>query len=267
MALPGPLFGDFMTKLAANLSMMFGEVPFLDRFAAAADAGFKAVEFLFPYEASADEVAQRAWNANVEAVLFNFPAGDWNAGERGIAALPDRVEEFREGAQRALDYATATGCSRLHLMAGKTAATATTRATFVENIRYAADLVAKAGITVMLEPLNTKVDMPGYFYDTTTAALAIIDEVARPNVMLQYDIYHMQIMEGDLARTIEQLLPRIGHIQLADNPGRGEPGSGEINYPWLLDKLRQLGYPGWIGCEYRPAAGTTAGLGWAEPYL
>jgi hydroxypyruvate isomerase len=258
-----------MVKLAANLSMMFTELPFLDRFAAAAEAGFTAVECLFPYEAPATTVAERARSNGVEVVLFNFPAGNWNGGERGIAALPDRLQDFRDSAQRALDYTTTIGCPRLHLMAGKIGEGSREKAreTFIENVAYAADLMAAAGIDVMLEPLNTRVDVPGYFYDTTEAALGIIDAVGRTNVKLQYDIYHMQIMEGDLARTIERLLPRIGHMQLADNPGRNEPGTGEINYPWLLERIDATGYRGWIGCEYKPLTGTVDGLGWARNYL
>lgn len=258
-----------MVRLAANLSMMFTELPFLDRFAAARETGFQAVEYLFPYEAPSDIVADRARAAGVEVVLFNFPAGDWDAGERGIAALSDRVEEFRDGVKRALDYATAAGCSRLHLMAGRIGDRPypEARTTLVENIAFAADLVAPAAIDIMIEPLNTRVDVPGYFYATTDAALGIIESVGRPNVKLQYDIYHMQIMEGDLARTIERLLPHIGHLQLADNPGRHEPGTGEINYPWLLERIDALGYGGWVGCEYKPAASTVESLGWARAYL
>jgi hydroxypyruvate isomerase len=199
-----------------------------------------------------------------------MPPGDWAAGDRGYGADPARVDEFRRSIGVALDYARATGCRTLHLMAGKIAPGADRAActrTLVDNIRLAADAVSADGITLVLEPINTKVDMPGYFYDTTAAALEIIDAAGRPNVRLLYDIYHMQIMEGDIARTIERLLPRIGHIQLADNPGRNEPGTGEINYPWLLGRLEALGYGGWIGCEYKPAGDTASGLGWAKPYL
>jgi hydroxypyruvate isomerase len=198
-----------------------------------------------------------------------MPAGDWVGGERGIGAVPGRETEFRANAVLALDYARDLGCSRLHLMAGKTAGldAAACHRTLIDNIRLAADLVAADGITILLEPINTRVDIPGYFYDTTTAALAVIAEADRANVRLQYDIYHMQIMEGDLARTIARLLPQIGHIQLADNPGRGEPGTGEINYRWLLPHLDALGYTGFVGCEYKPVAGTVEGLDWTRPYL
>lgn len=256
-----------MVKLAANLSMMFQDLPFLDRFEAAEAAGFSGVEFMFPYDNDPADVAARAQKCGLEVVLFNLPAGDWAGGERGIAALPDRLEEFRAGVARGLDYARALGCPRLHLMAGKAPASTECRSTLVANIVHAAELAAADGVEILIEPINTRVDIPGYFYGTTNDALSVMDEAARGNVRLQYDIYHMQIMEGDLARTIERLLPRIGHMQLADNPGRAEPGSGEINYPWLLSHIDALGYDGWIGCEYRPAGVTKAGLGWAQPYL
>ncbi|WP_116090464.1 2-oxo-tetronate isomerase [Sphingomonas crusticola] len=256
-----------MVKLAANLSMMFTEAPFLERFALAADAGFTAVEMMFPYEVPAAEVADHLRRHGLAMVLFNIPAGDWAGGERGIGALPDRVDEFRAGAQKALDYARILACPRLHLMAGKAPAGEESRRTLIDNIRYAANLVVGDKIDILLEPINTRVDVPGYFYDTTAPVLDIIREAGAPNVKLQYDIYHMQIMEGDLARTIERLLPSIGHIQLADNPGRGEPGTGEINYSWLLEHIDRLGYDGYVGCEYKPAAQTQDGLGWTKPYL
>jgi hydroxypyruvate isomerase len=256
-----------MVKLAANLSMMFQDLQFLDRFDAAKAAGFSGVEFLFPYDHDLADVASRARKCGLEVVLFNLPAGDWAGGERGIGALPDRVEEFRAGVAKGLDYARALGCPRLHLMAGKAPASAECRSTLVANIVHAAELAAADGVEILIEPINTRVDIPGYFYGTTDEALSVMDEAARDNVRLQYDIYHMQIMEGDLARTIERLLPRIGHMQLADNPGRAEPGSGEINYSWLLNHIDTLGYDGWIGCEYRPAADTTSGLRWARDYL
>jgi hydroxypyruvate isomerase len=255
-------------KLAANLSLLFAELAFLDRFDAAAEAGFKAVEFLFPYEHPPQAIAAKLEARRLELVLFNLPAGDWAAGERGLGSLPDRVDEFRTGVATALDYARALGCRRLHLMAGKPDGDlASARRTLVDNVRFAADVVAPHGVDILLEPINTRIDMPGYFYGTSYAALSIIDEADRPNVKLQYDIYHMQIMEGDLARTIERLLPVIGHIQLADHPGRGEPGTGEINYPWLLRRIEALGYQGHVGCEYRPVGTTAAGLGWAREHL
>jgi hydroxypyruvate isomerase len=259
-----------MTRLAANLTMMFNELPFLDRFDAAAAAGFRAVEFVSPYDAPAAAVRERLDRNGLTLALFNLPPGDWAAGDRGFGADPRRRDEFPPSVDLALEYVRATGCRTLHLMAGKFAADGDQAAwtdTLVDNVRYAADAVAGDGVTVVLEPINTCVDIPGYFYDTTAAVLAVMDAVDRPNVKLLYDIYHMQIMEGDLARTIERLLPRIGHIQLADNPGRNEPGTGEINYPWLLERLDALGYTGWVGCEYKPAADTIAGLGWAKSYL
>jgi hydroxypyruvate isomerase len=246
---------------------MFTHLPFLDRIDAAADAGFRGVEFMFPYEFSADEIAARAVRNGLEIVLFNLPAGDWERGQRGIGALPHQVDECRRGAALALDYARRLGCRRLHLMAGKAPADLLNRRTLVENIAFAADLFAPHGIDLLIEPINTRVDIPGYFYSTSEAALSVLSEVGRPNAKLQYDIYHMQVMEGDLARNIERLLPEIGHIQLADNPGRAEPGTGEINFAWLLAHIDALGYSGWIGCEYRPAGDTAAGLGWAEPFL
>jgi len=259
-----------VTKLAANLTMMFSDLPFLDRFDAAAAAGFKAVECLAPYEAPAEAIRERLDRTGLKLVLFNFGIGDWGAGDRGVSANPDRVDEFRASLAKGLEYARATGCKQLHIMAGKFPEggdrDAWTR-TFVANIQDAADAVAGDGIDIMLEPINTKVDIPGYFYDTTKVAVELQDAAGRPNVKLQYDIYHMQIMEGDLARSLERLMPRIGHVQLADNPGRNEPGSGEINYPWLLSRLDALGYEGWIGCEYRPLGDTMAGLSWAKPYL
>jgi hydroxypyruvate isomerase len=259
-----------VTRLAANLTMMFADQPFLDRFEAAAAAGFEGVECLSPYDAPAAAIRERLDCTGLTLVLFNTGIGDWSAGDRGIGANPDRVGEMTVCLEQARSYARVTGCRRLHLMAGKCPAGADRMAwteTFVSNVRRAADALARDGIDVMLEPINTRVDIPGYFYDTTAAAIELMDAVGRPNVKLQYDIYHMQIMEGDLARTLERLLPRIGHIQLADNPGRNEPGTGEINYPWLLSKVDALGYDGWIGCEYRPKGDTLAGLGWAAPYL
>ena len=259
-----------MTKLAANLTMMFSDLPFLDRFDAAAAAGFKAVECVAPYEAPAEVVCERLERNKLKLVLFNMGIGDWATGDRGMAANPERVAEFQDSLAVALNYARATDCKQLHIMPGKIPEgadrTAWTEA-FVGNARAAADAAASDGIDVMFEPINTKVDIPGYFYDTTKVALELMDAVDRPNVKLQYDIYHMQIMEGDLARTIERLLPRIGHIQIADNPGRNEPGTGEISYPWLLSRLDALGYNGWIGCEYRPLGDTLTGLGWAKRYL
>jgi hydroxypyruvate isomerase len=254
-------------KLAANLSMMFNEVDFLDRFAAAAAAGFRAVEFLFPYDYEPEVVAGRLRSAGLELALFNLPPGDWNAGERGIAALPGREAEFAAGVERALLYAQASACPIVHAMSG-CAADDDERAvaTYVANVRVAADAFAGAGRRVVLEPINRR-DMPGYFLHTTTQAAALIARIDRPNVALQLDLYHAQISEGDLERRIRALLPLIAHVQIAGNPARHEPDTGEVNYAYLLSVLDEVGYAGRIGCEYRPAAGTVAGLGWARPYL
>ncbi len=259
-----------MTRLAANLTMMFTELPFLDRFAAAAEAGFAAVEFVSPYAEPPAAVAEAARRHDLAVALFNLPPGDWAAGERGFAADPARRDEFAHSVDLALVYARATGCRLLHLMAGKIpegADRSQWTETLVANIRLAADRVAAEGVTLVLEPINTRIDLPGYFYDRTDAVLDVIDAVARDNVRLLYDVYHMQIMEGDVARTIERLLPRIGHIQIADNPGRHEPGTGELNFPWLFDRIASMDYDGWIGCEYVPTGDTRERLQWAAPYL
>lgn len=259
-----------MVRLAANLSTMFNEVPFLERFDAAADNGFKAVEFMFPYEAEADEVAARAKARALQTVLFNCPAGDWAGGDRGLGALPDRIDECRAGVEKAIEYAKALSCSKLHFMAGAVPPEQRTEEherVYIENAQFAADLVAKEGIELLVEAINTRVDVPNYFINSSAEAMRLIERIGRPNVKFQYDIYHMQVMEGDLARRIETLLPSIAHIQLADNPGRNEPGSGEIDYPWLLNHIDALGYSGWIGCEYKPQGKTVDGLAWAKPYL
>ena len=258
-----------MPRFAANLTTMFNEVEFRDRFAAAAAAGFKAVEYLFPYAHDKDELAERLRGHGLVQALHNFPAGDWDAGDRGIACHPDRVGEFQESVGQALDYAAALGCARLNCLAGIAPAGAAPERlheTFVANLKYAAAVLAEAGITLLTEPINTR-DAPGFYLNRTDQALAIIDDVDAPNLALQYDVYHMQIMEGDLAPTIERHLDRIGHIQISDTPGRNEPGTGEINYPFLFDHLDRLGYEGWVGCEYKPRAGTVEGLAWARPYL
>jgi hydroxypyruvate isomerase len=256
-----------MPKLAANLSMMFNEVPFLDRFAAAAAAGFGAVEFLFPYDHQPEVVAQRLRDARLVQALFNMPPGDWIGGERGIAALPGREAEFAAGVERALVYAEALACPIVHAMAGLAdGADERASATYIANIRAAADILAPAGKRVVLEPINGR-DMPGYFLNTTAQAVGFIEAIDRPNVALQLDLYHAQISEGDLERKIRTLLPLTAHVQIAGNPARHEPDVGEVNYAYLLGVLDAVGYAGWIGCEYRPAAQTTAGLGWAKAYL
>ncbi|WP_417331504.1 hydroxypyruvate isomerase [Halomonas cupida] len=255
-----------MSRFAANLSMLFTEVDFLDRFEAAAQAGFKGVEYLFPYDYPAEEIKQRLDANGLEQVLHNLPAGDWAAGERGIACHPNRVEEFRAGVDTAIAYATTLGCRQVNCLAGIVPEGVTqeqAHRTLVDNLRYAAERLEQAGILLIAEPINTR-DIPGFFLNRTEQALALFDEVGSDNLKLQYDIYHMQIMEGDLAPTIERHLARIAHVQLADNPGRHEPGSGEINYPFLFAHLERLGYTGWIGCEYKPATTTQEGLGWLD---
>lgn len=255
-----------MPKFAANLSMMFTEVDFLDRFQAAADAGFKGVEYLFPYDYAAAEIKDRLVANGLSQVLHNLPAGDWGGGERGIACHPDRVEEFREGVERAIEYATALGCKQVNCLAGiqpQGVSDDEARSTLIDNLRYAAEKLKAAGILLLAEPINTR-DIPGFFLNRTEQALALFEEVGSDNLKLQYDIYHMQIMEGDLAPTIEKHLARIAHVQLADNPGRHEPGTGEINYPFLFTHLERLGYDGWIGCEYKPKTTTVEGLGWLD---
>jgi hydroxypyruvate isomerase len=255
-----------MPKFAANLSMLFTEVPFLDRFERAAQAGFAAVEFLFPYAFSAEEIKQRLQAHHLKLVLHNLPAGDWDAGERGIACLPDRTDEFREGVAKAIAYATTLGVPQLNCLAGKTpigADDAVLRKTFVGNLKFAAAELNKAGLRLLIEPINSY-DIPGFYLNRTAQALAILDDVGAANAFVQYDIYHAQRMEGELAATMQKHLARIGHIQLADNPGRNEPGTGEIHWPFLFAHLDRIGYTGWIGCEYKPASNTEAGLGWRQ---
>ncbi len=257
-----------MPKFAANLTMMFNEVDFLDRFAAAARAGFRGVEYLFPYPYDKKALKERLERHGLVQVLHNLPAGDWGKGERGIACHPDRVGEFQEGVGKAIEYATTLGCRQLNCLAGITPAGVAldkVRQTFVDNLKFAAAELKKAGIKLLIEPINT-IDIPGFYLTHTAQAVAIIEEVGSDNLFLQYDIYHMQIMEGDLARTMEKNLKLIAHVQLADNPGRHEPGTGEINYPFLFAHLDRIGYTGWIGCEYKPATTTEAGLGWFAPY-
>ncbi len=253
-----------MPRFAANLTMLFTELPFMQRFEAAARAGFDAVEYLFPYAVPKAELVAALRDNALQQVLHNLPAGDWDAGERGIACHPDRVDEFRAGVAKAIDYATALGCPQLNCLVGKMpvgAALHQVQPTVVDNLRFAARELQSAGIRLLIEPVNS-FDIPGFMLTRTDQALALMDEVDSPNLRLQYDIYHAQRMEGELGATLAKHLPRIGHIQLADNPGRGEPGTGEINYPWLFKHIDAIGYTGWIGCEYRPRAGTQAGLDW-----
>jgi hydroxypyruvate isomerase len=253
-----------MPKFDANLTFLFNELPFLDRFAAARKSGFLGVEYMSPYEAAKTEIAARLKDNGLTQVLFNLPVGDWGKGERGIAILPDRVDEFKRGVEKALDYAAALSCKQINCLAGlapKDADESALRKTFVGNLAYAASELGQSGIRLLIEPCNTR-DMPGFFLNRSGQALELIKEVGSDNLFVQYDVYHMQVMEGDLARTIETNLARIAHLQLADNPGRNEPGTGEINYPFLFAHLDKIGYRGWIGCEYRPRSTTVEGLGW-----
>jgi hydroxypyruvate isomerase len=255
-----------MPKFAANLTMLFTELPFMQRFEAAAKAGFEAVEYLFPYPFEKKELAAALRANGLQQVLHNLPAGDWDKGERGIACHPDRTSEFREGIAMAIDYATALGCPQLNCLVGKVPAGVSTEAahkTVVENLRLAAGELEAAGLRLLIEPINI-FDIPGFFLTRTDQALALIDEVGSSNLRVQYDIYHAQRMEGELCNTLSKNLARIGHIQLADNPGRGEPGTGEINYPWLFKHIDSIGYDGWIGCEYKPRTDTVDGLEWRQ---
>jgi hydroxypyruvate isomerase len=258
-----------MPKLAANLSFLWSELDFMDRFAAAAKAGFKGVEYLFPYDFPADRIAGELRKHGLMQVLHNLPAGNWAGGERGIGCHPGRTREFQDGLAQAIEYATALGCSQVNCLAGIRPPHVDpndAREAFIKNLQYAAPRLKDAGIKLLTEPINTR-DIPGFFLTGTKQALDIIQAVGSDNLYVQYDIYHMQIMEGDLARTIEANLKLIPHMQLADNPGRNEPGTGEINYGWLLPHIDRLGYRGWIGCEYRPATTTETGLGWAKQWL
>ncbi|MBB3259662.1 hydroxypyruvate isomerase [Paraburkholderia bannensis] len=253
-----------MPKFAANLTMLFNEVPFLDRFAAAAEAGFEAVEFLFPYPFKAAELAERLEANKLKLVLHNLPAGNWEGGERGIACLPERRGEFQEGVGRAIEYAKALKVPQLNCLVGiPTAGVSreTALATIVDNLRYAAGELKREGIRLLVEPCNSY-DIPGFALNRSAEGLDIIEKVGSDNLFLQYDIYHMQRMEGELAATIKKQFAKIAHIQLADNPGRNEPGTGEINYPFLFDLLDSLGYAGYVGCEYKPKTNTVDGLGW-----
>jgi hydroxypyruvate isomerase len=255
-----------MPKFAANLTMLFTELPFLDRFERAANAGFTAVEFLFPYAFATSDIQARLTRYGLKLVLHNLPAGDWDAGERGIACLPERVNEFREGVARAIEVGTALGVPQLNCLAGKAPAGVpehALREAFVDNLRYAAAELKKANLKLLIEPINTY-DIPGFYLNRTTQALAILDEVGADNAFVQYDIYHAQRMEGEIAATLQKHLSRIGHVQIADNPGRNEPGTGELNYAFLFTHLDRIGYSGHVGCEYKPATTTEDGLGWRQ---
>lgn len=257
-----------MPRFAANLTMLFNEVPFLERFALAKTAGFKAVEFLFPYAYSTEEIKSALDNNALKLVLHNLPAGDWDAGERGIACHPDRVNEFRSGVAQAIEYASYLHVGQLNCLAGKAPVGVDAKLlhdTFVSNLQYAASELKKAGLKLLIEPINT-FDIPGFYLSKTEQGIAILDAVGADNAFLQYDIYHAQRMEGELANTIQKHLSRIAHIQLADNPGRNEPGTGEIHYDYLFGLLDRLDYAGYIGCEYKPLKSTAAGLGWMDQY-
>jgi len=258
-----------MPKFSANLTMLFNEVDFLDRFERAAKAGFKGVEYLFPYSWSKEELRERLNKHDLIQVLHNLPAGNWQAGERGIACIPGREGEFQDGVGKAIEYAKVLGCPRLNCLVGKIPERISSdkvRQTLVDNLRFAANALEKVGIRFIVEPLNHQ-DIPGFYLVHTKDALQLFTEVGHSNLYLQYDIYHMQVMEGNLTKTILSHLARIGHIQLADVPGRHEPGTGEINFGNLFRFIDEAGYDGWIGCEYIPLGKTEDGLKWMEPYL
>jgi len=258
-----------MPKFAANLSMMYQEHAFLERFGAAAKDGFTGVEFLFPYDHPAAQIRARLVEHGLTQALFNGPPGNWAAGERGLASLPGREDEFKRGVATALEYARALGAVRVHLMAGLIRPDedrARHRATYVRNLEHAAKEAAAAGVAVVIEPINTR-DMPGFFLNRQDEAHAICAEVGAPNLKVQMDFYHCQIVEGDLAMKFRKYLAGIGHVQVASVPERNEPDGGEINYPYLYRLMDELGYAGWVGCEYRPKGATGAGLGWLKAWL
>ena len=260
-----------MPRFAANLSMMYAEHGFLDRFAAAARDGFHAVEYLFPYAFDRAELAQRLADRGLEQVLFNAPPGDWDGGERGIACLPGREDEFRRSfVEQALPYAAALKCPRVHVMAGlapPNGERAALRAVYVANLAWAARQAAAEGIDVLIEPINTR-DIPGFFLNRQDDAHEIVAEIGAANLKVQMDLYHCQIVEGDVAMKLRRYLPggHVGHLQIAGVPQRHEPDVGELHHPYLFDLIDELGWSGHVGCEYRPRAGTSAGLGWFEPY-
>ncbi len=258
-----------MLKFSANLTMLFNEVDFLARFERASKAGFKGVEYLFPYDWEKKELAEKLEKHGLEQVLHNLPAGDWAGGERGIACLPGRVGEFQEGVELAIEYAKALSCSRLNCLVGTTPREVPpekVRRTLVDNLRFAATALEKEGIRFLIEPLNSQ-DTPGFYLVHTQDTLQLFEEINHTNLWLQYDIYHMQIMEGNLTKTIRDNLAHIAHMQVADNPGRHEPGTGDINYTRIFGFIDETGYDGWLGCEYKPAGVTEEGLEWVKPYL
>lgn len=258
-----------MPKLAANLSLLFTEHRFLERFDAARKAGFRDVEYQYPYEFTPEEVAAAARDAGVRVVLHNVPRGNTERGEHGTACLPGREQNFRDDLERAIAYARAVACGRLHCLAGVVppdAGRAALHATYVSNLKYAAGRLRKESIELLIEPVSERT-AANYFLGGSAQAIRVLDEVAADNAFLQYDLFHMQILEGNLASTIERLLPRIGHMQLADVPNRDEPGNGELNFNFLLAHIDRLGYAGWMGCEYNPRGDTVQGLKWAKSYL
>ncbi|WP_372697322.1 2-oxo-tetronate isomerase [Arthrobacter sp. JSM 101049] len=254
-----------MPKFAANLSMLFTEIPFPERFEAAAAEGFHAVEYLFPYEHSKDELRGLLRSAGLTQVLFNLPPGDWGAGDRGLASLPDRRQEFRASLDLALEYAEALECRQLHVMAGNAHEDQVALETYIANIRFAAERAAELGVSILLEPLNGR-DMPGYFLRSVAQAVRTLEEIDRENVRLQLDLYHAQITDGDVTNLIRKVLPWISHVQIASVPDRQEPDKGELFYPHVLAVLDEAGYGGWVGCEYHPAGDTRAGLAWLQEY-
>lgn len=265
-----------MPRFAANLSMLYQELDFLDRFAAAARDGFEAVEYLFPYALAAQDIAARLRDNGLQQVLFNAPPGDWEGGERGLACLPGRDEDFRAGLGKALDYAGALGCPRVHVMAGLVPADATRDSlysSYVGRLSWAAQQAAKHAVHLLIEPINTR-DIPGYFLNRQDQAHQVVADAGEPNLKVQMDLYHCQVVEGDLTTKVRRYLAtgNVGHVQIAGVPERHEPNVGELNYPYLFSILDELGYDGWVGCEYRPRAGaapggTSSGLSWLEPYL
>jgi hydroxypyruvate isomerase len=256
-----------MPRLAANLSMMFNEVPFLDRFALAAAQDFRAVEFLFPYDFAAADIRQRLDDHGLTQALFNMPPGDWNAGERGLASLPGRQAEFRAGVGKALDYASTLGCGLVHVMAGIPLGVhpVTAAAVYAENLAWAADRAVAQGVRIVIEPINHR-DMPGFHLNTMAQGAAVVEAIGRDRLGLQFDVYHCQVTEGDITRRMEQFMPVIAHMQIADVPARNEPGTGEIGWPFVFARMDALGYTGYVGCEYRPRGDTIAGLSWRATY-
>ncbi|MFC0178955.1 hydroxypyruvate isomerase [Thorsellia kenyensis] len=253
-----------MPKFCANLTMLFNEVDFLSKFEKAKQAGFTGVEYLFPYAYDKNQLADLLKENQLTQVLHNLPAGDWASGDRGIAIFPQRVNEFQEGVEKAIEYATALNCKQVNVLSGiakESSQQAVHHETLVNNLKYAAKKLKEVGIKLLIEPINT-FDMPGFFVNHTNQALELIKEVGSDNLFVQYDVYHMQRMEGELTQTIKNNLAQIAHIQIADNPGRHEPGTGEINYPFLFKSLDEMGYSGWVGAEYNPANTTEEGLGW-----